>query len=938
MSKVVVSPDISLLDFSVLLDISIANATVRVTNLSTVINPTQLDWIFTLTTPMGTNVHISDFNNPDINSIPFINYTFPEALPKAFGQYEYSNTDKYTVKVSVRDSIGKIFSLEKSAALCKPNGNTGQGNFGAAAINVQVKCNTSQVFITDKTNTIYNSLIGEKESTLIELTYPRDKNGNTLASSTAATLPALLPIKYEGEGHEVYVYHIYKYDMGDSFFVKIRYSFTKSFAVYCTITLAPLLCEVSKIVASLGKNCTDTIEKREIINKLSVVNYHILHAQTGILEPLSGIDVPKIIEEVKQKLDIDCSCFVSDGVSNTSNVILSDASLTVNKTGGDMLLSWSNDGLGNIVLNYQDKSYTFLIGGGSSAFRWDSTVIGSTKQNVLYIDPALLSQEILIQISNNDTLRDTLNGIVQQNMFACSGLDGGVAVNLSSCTYSVIYNTTRRSTATMFRVLINGVYYTAPTATLATNATAIQTWLNSLSKGTFVVVFDGVAGQVSIQSNNNTNTISNISTIQGDVIRVFQFTNNCGLICNMFQKIFDYLNAINLVKIKSGVGLTICRFKEDGTVLETVFGVNDDLSAITTFMANSFCNLVNYTKDKLLTCDNIKKLFAAHTPLIGIPNAGDVVPMWINGKCISTPLKVLAQGVFQLLLSDTDVKNIYCQVTPCSSVNSCSPVTGLVGMGGDNYQSYNWNPVVGATGYKWSINGTTFFSVTSTTVLISGLVANTAYVFRVYPVYLAGDGVSCQINTNFTTTNAGITCAAPGSLILNGITTSSFVATWNGVTGATGYQYRIAGGAWVNTGTALTATITGLNSSTGYNFEVRAIIGGLPCPDIASGAVTTSVNGSLTINPPGVNPLSQGNPSSTGTIAATIGTTVYVRVSMSGTDGAATMSYTINGVSGLLTNATSPRIIPVIMPTASITWSLSLTTSVPSQTGAITLI
>ncbi len=939
MSKVVSSPDISLLDFSVLMDLSIANATVKVTNLSTVTNPTQLHWIFTLTTPMGSIVHKGNFTTPDVNLVAFTNFTFPETLPKVFGQYEYSNTDQYTVEVSVKDSTGNIFTLAKGKPLCKPNGNTGKGNFGAANINVQVKCNTSQIFITDKTNTVYNSLAGEKVSTFIELTYPRDKNGNTLAPSVAATLPALLPIKYEGEGHEVYVYHIYQYNLGDSFFVKIRYSFVKSFAVYCNITLAPLLCEVTKIVASLGNNCTDTLEKRELVNKLSVVNYHILHAQTGILEPLAGIDVPQIIEKVKQMLDIDCSCFVADGVSNSSNVILSDASLTVNKLGGDILLSWSNDGLGNIVLNYEDKSYTFLIGAGSpTAFSWQNTVIGSVKQQTLFIDPSVLSQEILTQISGSDTLRDILNGIVQQDMSACSGLNGGAAFNLAACTYSVAYNTTRRSSATMFKVLIGGTYYTAPTSTGAADASSIQTWLNSLSKGTFVVAFNSGLGQMSITSAANTNAISNISTIQGDVVRTFQFTNDCGLICSMFQRIFNYLNDLNLVKIKAGVGLTICRFDTNGAVVSTAFGVNDNMSAITTFLADSFCNVINYTKDKLLTCENIKTLFGTHTPAIGIPHGADTVPMWINGVCIETPLKVLAQGVFQLLLSDSDVKNIYCQVTPCSTVNGCSPVTGLIGTGGDNYWNFTWNPVVGATGYKWSIDGINYSSVTSTAAAITGLVVDTAYVFRVYPVYLSGDGLSCQITSSFTTTNAGATCAAPATLVLNGVTLSSFVATWAAVAGATGYQYRVAGGAWVNNGTALTVTITGLSASTSYFFEARAIIGGSPCPGVVSDYILTLVNGVINVLT-GVIPVTQGATSGTGTITAAIGTYVYVRVQMSGTDAAATMTYNVNGVTGSLTNASSPRAtIPVLMSSGSITWSLTITTSVSSESGTLILL
>ncbi|MDJ0460135.1 glycoside hydrolase family 18 protein [Streptomyces sp. H27-C3] len=63
--------------------------------------------------------------------------------------------------------------------------------------------------------------------------------------------------------------------------------------------------------------------------------------------------------------------------------------------------------------------------------------------------------------------------------------------------------------------------------------------------------------------------------------------------------------------------------------------------------------------------------------------------------------------------------------------------------------------------------------------------------------------------------------AAPGGLAVGATTSSSVALTWNGVSGATGYNvYR--NGAKVRTETGTSATVTGLSASTSYQFQVAA--------------------------------------------------------------------------------------------------------------------
>lgn len=854
MSKTVSSPDIATLDFSVLFDISGATPAVSVTNLSTgITDPTALQWIFEFNRPSGYPIHTGVFTAPDINGTAFTVYTFTETIPQPWRQVEFHATQQYSIKVSVKDSEGNIFDLTKGKSLCKPNGNKNQNNFGAADIDIEVKCGIGKLYVTDRTNLIYKSLEGTKNSTEVSLSYPKDTNGNQLANATVSQLPCLLTLKYDGKGYNIYVAHIFDYDLGDFFVIRVRYSFVDTFDVACNVNLQPLLCEVGAIADIVKRNCNeDTADNRKKRNDLNLATVYLVEAVMGIIQPLSKVDVPAKANSVKDLLGIECDCCMPAGISNIGTSLFTDAVVTPNKVCGDILISWENDGEGNITMNYSGASYTFVLSnadGNSEAFSFNTVITDCNKEVQFFVDLEVLATEILTEITNNPTLLNILNGITQRAQLVCSGLNGGAAMNLASCDYSVQLPA-GPSGSTFVSVLIGGTTYTAPGGTLMTAASSIQTFLNSLSKGTFVVTYTSMTNQLTITSAANTNSLSTVTTLLSGSSKITAFNSNCGLICNILQKILDYLNAINLVQIKTGVALTICRFNNDGTVNSKAFPNDGTVTAdvIAKYLADSFCNVVNYVKDKLLNCTNLQALFATFTTTTGDPDGADIFFMSLNGACQKVPLKNVALAIVKQIQTDSDVKNQFCLIGPCASVSDCAPVSDLVASAGtDTTETYNWSTVAGAIGYKWSIDGVNYTLVTSTTAFISGLTANTSYTFRVFPVYGSGDGSSCEITDTFITTNTGATCAAPGSLVLDNVTDTSFRATWNAVTGASGYQYSLNGGGWVNIGLVLTTTFTGLTSSTTYNVVIRAIISGTPCPVGASDSATTDSSSSNNI-------------------------------------------------------------------------------------------
>ncbi len=141
-----------------------------------------------------------------------------------------------------------------------------------------------------------------------------------------------------------------------------------------------------------------------------------------------------------------------------------------------------------------------------------------------------------------------------------------------------------------------------------------------------------------------------------------------------------------------------------------------------------------------------------------------------------------------------------------------------------------WTAVTGATSYEisWKLNSATTWgaavTVTAATHNITGLVANSLYNVRVRAI--CGANQSAYSTTNFTT-SAASACNAPNGLAATASNSTTVVATWSAVTGATSYQisWKLTssttwGAASNIAGTSF--TITGLTAATSYDVRVRA--------------------------------------------------------------------------------------------------------------------
>lgn len=325
---IITSPDITLLDFAILYDISVGIPSITLTNQS-VGNPsadTNLDnctWWYTITTPSGVYIHQGTQASPDVTDDTWTTLTIPSgSWPTPFGtppygQVEFSCGVPYIATLYVQDSDDNVYSIAKRVAICRPNGNTEKtkGSFGVAFVQVTVKCASASIYTLDTTNYTYQNIIGDFNSNTWTLDYPRDDQGNLPAPVVVTNQGRVIfPVGYSAEGYQLALYTKASYDMGDSQTIKIQYKFSSVFSVWCNISLCAIQCQIDGLMKLNDPSCGKVTDPA-VLQKLQQIGWLATQAIIGIEEPLCGIDVPAIIEKAKLIGGIPCDCGATGGIN-----------------------------------------------------------------------------------------------------------------------------------------------------------------------------------------------------------------------------------------------------------------------------------------------------------------------------------------------------------------------------------------------------------------------------------------------------------------------------------------------------------------------------------------------------------------------------------------------------------------------------------------------
>ena len=280
---------------------------------------------------------------------------------------------------------------------------------------------------------------------------------------------------------------------------------------------------------------------------------------------------------------------------------------------------------------------------------------------------------------------------------------------------------------------------------------------------------------------------------------------------------------------------------------------NNDLNTSAYWVVNNYGTNTNFSELGSITFDNAGVVSAsqASTPSVfemykrGSNNEGD---SW--GSLLDNADAAVAGDQGSVTFSTNNGVTSFSQfVVANSDVVVCSATvpSGLnISSIGETSATASWSAVANVVSYDYQYRTTgasswTEVNTTSTSVNISGLIANTEYEVQVRSN--CSDATSnWSASAIFTTQDGGTPCtvSVPTGLSSSGITTSTADISWGAQSSTTAYdyQYRTTGAAsWtvVNT-TSTSASLSGLSAETEYEFQVRAI-----CPDQTS-AYSASAN------------------------------------------------------------------------------------------------
>lgn len=703
------SPDLTLLSVQATFDISGVNPVVQLVNQSQGPNLAGVSYAFIVKSPTTTIIHDGDINDPDEVGV-WSEHLISDSWPMPFNNIEWSGAP-YSFQVIAKDSVGNVYEAPvQIASICRPNGNKkdSTNRWGLGSIVVQTNCDQARIYFQDATNTSYKGITGTVGSSVLRVNFPMDNTGTVPAPFQINYFStALVPITYSGKGYQYLYTSIYDYDLGDDVHVKIKYLKSDTFGVFCNVNLMPLLCEYQKLIDSIEAGTCRDVEDAQ--RKLLLINPKFSLVVMGILQPLTGVDVPALIDQIIAIGGFDCDCCnAGSGVVPPGSSAFDGYTFSVVPLGGDIEGEVVANGF-NIQIQLSDVSYVFKMcdeSPNSNAFivQPSTTGDGYQKTYCLLVDIALLSQEILTEISTNANLINMFTSIVNAGGGSGTGgsfeliVDGG-CIFQSSATCDYVFTLPNIPTSVTFALLtsikVGSVNIPLSYSFNFSNLPALQTYLNSLGLGTFVVT-PSFFNNIFIASNTNGNDIQSITYKVSGTTYLASMTKECTgyvpLSANqVVQYIINHLCALSDSDVETSQSYEVCYINSSGVKVTETVPYGTDLASFFATLTERGCTTIDYILTiGRVNCSTIKTQFPQLTTQA--MQATDGFLGTKNGQCATIPtveafLTMLTYGAY-----NADVVNAFCGMLsicsvgqPCEAYNvfqaevqSGSPTSDLV--------------------------------------------------------------------------------------------------------------------------------------------------------------------------------------------------------------------------------------------------------------------
>lgn len=682
------SPDIILLSVKVTWDISGTVPSILLENLSQGPNLAGVSYAFVAKSPTTTFIHDGQITSPDEVGV-WTTSIISDPWPRPFNSIEWSGSP-YSFYVIAKDTNGTVYTAPtQNAFICHPNGNlpTSQNPYGLGAVTVQVKCDQARILFQDVTNASYQGVAGTIGSSVLRVNFPMDNTG-TVPSPFVATYfsSAMVPITYSGKGYQFLYTSVYDYDMGDEVHIRIKYLLNDTFGVWCNIDLMPLLCEYRKLIDSITSGSCNDVEDAN--RKLMLINPKFSMVVMGMMQPLIGVDVPVLIQEIIDIGGFDCDCCnVASGVVPAGSSAFDGYVFDAVTTCGDVAGVFVNNGPYNIQLQLSDISYVFKICDGSpqqtTAFEVIPSTDGCQKTYCLFVDVTQLSEDILNTIKTNQSLVNLFNSIVNNSGGNFNLIVDGSCIFDSSATYDYVFALSQIPATTTFAIItainVSGTIIPLNYAFNMTGLAGLQAYLNGLGYGTFVVASTG-ATTISITSSGNPSNInaifytSQIDSADHVATMTKTATGFTPLSANqVVQSIIDYICALCDTQVKTCAAYEICYVDEDGVKQIQTIAEGQPISEVLSALAVRGCTNIDYIVNlKAVNCENIKAVFPQVPE--NTMQSSDVFLGTKQGDCagiypIEALYTMLVLGEF-----NADVMTQFCVlVNKCGAGQPCAP-------------------------------------------------------------------------------------------------------------------------------------------------------------------------------------------------------------------------------------------------------------------------
>lgn len=565
----------------------------------------------------------------------------------------------YKIIAAIQDTGGQIYQTDPIYPnICQPTDLNDSG-YVPGMFQILPDCINSILTVKEITAMVYSGLKPSSVSKSGNLYYPT----GTISAVSFSLTPFSNNAIYTGQ-YRIQCTSAATYALGSDVYVVVSYITNNVFPVVCANKMADIVCCITKLQQTAIKNCNNAIGENAK-HQLSDISLYVMN---GLLKETSGQDSQFEVDYIRKFLSCDCG---SASLTQTEFTPINPAvtSIVIGGAGGTTVAP--------PVVTGNTKTYSIVSSvyqvtkgnTGDLAFTIQvDTTVANTVKYIITFNYDTMAGYILTAIGNNPTLVAQLNSLIQATGVNLQGLDGKCVIDLTQNNYSLSQSITGSTLVT--NIVINGNNYAAPSNLFANNPSAVASWLNGLTLGTFSASV--VSGVLTVLSINNTNTISTLSFTSPDVVVQFQASN--ATLVQVLQAIINYLCGLTDLQIALSGSLSLCTFDYNGVIVNTNYSGKQN--GFNIGVSQAICNLANRINTLTgLTCSKLQAIFSDN-PNVSFNNGTDRYLSIVGGSCVSMTGQQQALAFISAVNSFSNVKSAFCAIS-CTDPATCPEVSAV---------------------------------------------------------------------------------------------------------------------------------------------------------------------------------------------------------------------------------------------------------------------